>query len=178
MRFENQRETDERWGMGTGWLVEPDVVVTAGHCVYDHASGMGRAIRINAYIGYNGRDSVSDPNCDVQFRKGLRVATTAGWLASSSNRTSDVSFVKLASPFQYVDNQLISYKATPVKGEDKLWIVGYPGDKALTDKKGNSETGAQMYKASGDIKWDLESSNKHMLDHVIPTGGGKCIYDT
>lgn len=45
-------QDDDRWAMATGWLVRPDIIVTAGHCAYDWGSGkLGRAVRVKAYIG-------------------------------------------------------------------------------------------------------------------------------
>ena len=47
--------------MGSGWLIRPDLLVTAGHVVYDRNSNLGPATQIKCYIGYNGVDSVPKP---------------------------------------------------------------------------------------------------------------------
>lgn len=172
MRFEHQSANDEAWAMGTGWLIQPDLLVTAGHCVYDWGNSLGRVVRVNAYIEYDGRDSVNDAKADVQFRQGLRVATTSGWLASSSNRTSDVSFVKLTSPFTGVESQTIKYLPTPVNGLGMLGIVGYPGDKNKLDLNKTLEIGAQMYEVWGETQWDLSTADKNMLKYTLSTGAG------
>ncbi|KAH7324333.1 hypothetical protein B0I35DRAFT_159651 [Stachybotrys elegans] len=172
-KYRDQGDEDNRWAMGSGSLIRHDIVVTAGHCVYDWANGMGRAVRINAYIGYNGRDSVKNKDADVQLRRGLRVATTAGWLASSSNRTSDVAFIKLDSGFTGITSQLVHHMPTPVKGAEILGIVGYPGDKFKKDKNGKEEKGAQMYEAWEHTEWNLETSTKNMLSYTISTAGGQ-----
>ena len=52
---------DEAWMMGTGWLIRPDLLVTAGHVVYDKGYSFGVATQIKCYIGYNGAGSVTKP---------------------------------------------------------------------------------------------------------------------
>jgi V8-like Glu-specific endopeptidase len=46
--------------MGTGWLIAPNLLVTAGHCGYDQSYGPVQEIK--AYIGYKGRASVNSLN--------------------------------------------------------------------------------------------------------------------
>lgn len=55
IRYENQ-PNDNNWGMGTGWLIRPDLLVTAGHCAYDFGEERyGRATIVKAYMGYSGK---------------------------------------------------------------------------------------------------------------------------
>lgn len=100
MRYEGQEPDDQRHAMGTGWLVRDDTLVTAGHCAFDWSQndgkGFGRAIEVKAYIGYNGKRSINDP--DVQFRHGVQIVTTEGWLQSGVNRHHDVAFIRLDRP--------------------------------------------------------------------------------
>ena len=51
-------DPESLWMMSTGWLIRPDLVVTAGHVVYDKGYGLGQVTEIQCYIGYNGIDSV------------------------------------------------------------------------------------------------------------------------
>lgn len=165
IRFENQTSEDKRWAMGTGWLVKSDLLVTAGHCVYDWSSGLGRASAIKAYIGYDGKASITDANSDLQFRQGSRIATTSGWLSCSTNRVNDVAFVQLEDPFK--DITPINYSITPMKNKEKLGVVGYPADKIK-----DSEHGAQMYEEFGDVDYDLSTAFKNMLEYRISTYAG------
>ncbi|KAF5673546.1 ATP synthase F1 [Fusarium circinatum] len=55
IKFEKQLSSDNRWAQGTGWLIASDLVITAGHCTYDHTYNFGKAVKIRAYIGYNGK---------------------------------------------------------------------------------------------------------------------------
>lgn len=74
--------------MGTGWLVSPDLLVTAGHVVYDWDRQLGPCTQMKCYIGYNGRDSVKSPQ--VQSRHGVNVVTTADWVETDINRSPGV----------------------------------------------------------------------------------------
>ena len=126
-----------RWAMGTGWLISPDILVTAGHCTYDWGHKLGRATEVKAYIGYNGKASVASPN--VQFRTAKRIVTTEGWLKARGAKNFDVGFMQLNKPFTGIVP--IKYEETPSEGNETLGVVGYPGD--LADQAG--EKGACMY---------------------------------
>ena len=98
--------------MGTGWLVSPDVFVTAGHCSYDWSHQLGRATEVKAYIGYSGRQSEKSPN--VQFRHVKRIVTTEGWVKTKGQKSFDVSFMQLDKPFS--GTVPIQFAETPAKG--------------------------------------------------------------
>ncbi len=55
IRYREQPD-DNAWGMGTGWLIAPDLLVTAGHCAYDFGEDTqyGPATIVKAYMGYAG----------------------------------------------------------------------------------------------------------------------------
>ena len=127
-----------KWAMGTGWLIKPDVFVTAGHCSYDWSHSLGRATEVKAYIGYQGDWSVKDPN--TQFRHVKRIVTTEGWLKGRGAKNFDVSFMQVQKPFTGITP--IVYSETPQSGVCTLGVVGYPGD--LKDSK-TGEKGAYMY---------------------------------
>ena len=124
--------------MGTGWLIKPDLLVTAGHCTYDWGHKLGRATEVKAYIGYKGNSSIKDPN--VQFRTGKRIVTTEGWLKTRGSKPFDVGFIQVNKPFTGVIP--IKYEETPHEGQLNLGVVGYPGD--LVDNR-TGEKGAFMY---------------------------------
>ena len=89
--------------MGTGWLIRPDLLVTAGHNVYNwsagaNGEGLGKAVHIKCYIGYHGRDSVGTPA--VQQRLAKNVVTTGEWLSNRDNRHRDVAFIQVDRPFE------------------------------------------------------------------------------
>ncbi|KAK6003121.1 hypothetical protein QM012_000966 [Aureobasidium pullulans] len=162
--FEDPATKEQVWMMGTGWLIRPDLLVTAGHVVFDYSLGYRATVQIKCYIGYNGRDSVKGPTC--QPRYGQRVITTGEW-SKEPNRAKDVAFIQVARPFEGNLN-LFSYVDTPVSDQTKLNIVGYPGDKSLGD-----ENGAQMYELSKTTDYNLKDDDLHMIHYRISTYGGQ-----
>ena len=100
--------------MGTGWLISPDIFVTAGHCSYDWGHKLGRATEVKAYIGYKGRQSEQDPN--VQFRRVKRIVTTEGWVKTKGQKCFDVSFMQVDKPFSGVTP--IKFVDTPNQGHE------------------------------------------------------------
>jgi V8-like Glu-specific endopeptidase len=123
--------------MATGWLIADDVLVTAGHCANDWSHNYGRLSHVKAYIGYTGKEAVSEAH-QVQMRMGIKVATTESWLTKgSTDSRGDVSFIRLNKPFTGVTP--IKYAQTPMAGTgERLGVVGYPGDlmKQSTREKG------------------------------------------
>ncbi|KAI5863268.1 extracellular metalloprotease [Durotheca rogersii] len=160
-------EDEAAWAIATGWLVKGDIVVTAGHCAFDHSHGLGRLIKVKAYVGYNGREKVNSEG--VEFRHGVAVATTEKWFNSESGHgPADVSFIKLSAPFTTV-GKFFTWKQTPIsqKGAN-LGVVGYPGD--IANDKG--ERGAMMYKMFKKTDYELHGSYMNMLQYKIDTNGG------
>ncbi|KAI0817091.1 trypsin-like cysteine/serine peptidase domain-containing protein [Xylaria sp. FL0064] len=176
MRYEKQSADDHAYAMGTGWLISPNMLVTAGHNVYSWAGiegGLGRAVHINCYIGYHGRDSIDSPT--VQHRFAKTIVTTAEWLTSKDNRHRDVAFIQLDRPFTG-NLRVFSYKPTPKAGDEMLGVVGYPADKSLADKDGREEKGALMYEMFNDVQYNLEDKKNNtlqMLKYRISTFGGQ-----
>lgn len=146
------------------WNRVVDLLVTAGHCVCDWENSYGRAITIEACIGYHGEDSVTtDPN--VQFRRGIQAATTAPWLSRNKSWVNDVGFVRLESGSQDV----VPFEPipTPVEDERDSIVVGYPGDKSLLD-----EIAAEMYQGHGRVKYNLREGRRNMLEYRVSTSRG------
>lgn len=119
--------------VGTGWLIQNDLIVTAGHCAHDLSDGLGYVSTIKAYMGFNGPNSDKDPN--VQMRYGKYAVVPSEWVRSAAP-TYDVAFIRLSKAFDNVEP--IKYTDTPVQGNDYLGVVGYPNDK---------EGGNYMYQA-------------------------------
>jgi V8-like Glu-specific endopeptidase len=153
--------------IATGWLIAPDLVVTAGSCTYDWSYGLGRLIQAQAIIGYASKASVRASNTKVQMRDGKLIATTAEWVKTKGSRQHDVAFIKLEKPFTGVTP--FKFDSTPLKGNVSLGVVGYPGD--LKDDK-TGEPGAYMYEMFLDTEWQLAASQWSM-EYMIDTAGGK-----
>ncbi|KAF5598799.1 glutamyl endopeptidase [Fusarium pseudocircinatum] len=161
-----QDKGGQRWMMGSGWLIRPDLLVTAGHVVFDWGRRLGAADQIKCYIGYNGKESVGSPQ--VQARFGAKVVTPMEWIEASNNRRQDVAFIRLDRPFTG-DLRLFSYLNTPEKGNSTyLGVVGYPGDRTLQD-----EQGAQMYEEFARSDYNIGESPHHMVEYSISTFAGQ-----
>ena len=152
--------------MGTGWLIRPDIFVTAGHCSYDWSHKMGRAAEVKAYIGYDGRQSENDQS--VQFRHVKRIVTTEGWVKTKGQKSFDVSFMQVDAPFTGITP--IRFEETPAQGDHVLGVVGYPGD--LKDEQ-TGEKGAHMYEMFLPTQYDLSTQADTMLEYQIDTYGGE-----
>ncbi|TDZ31010.1 Glutamyl endopeptidase [Colletotrichum spinosum] len=160
------------WMMGSGWLIGPDTVVTAGHVVYDWGHRLQSAIEIKCYIGYSGKASVG--TSAVQARFGERIITTAEWIEAAGNRTHDLAFIKVNRPFTgNLGN--FSFRDTPLVGRGaSVGVVGYPGDKYLEGVNGqNGEKGAQMYEEFAATDYSLEKSERHMIEYQVSTFAGQ-----
>lgn len=166
MKYEGQDPDDTRYAMGTGWLIAPDLLVTAGHCAYDHQYGFGRAIEVKAYVGYHGKEFV-DTDKNVQFRRGVKIATTKNWINSEVNRANDVSFIRVETPFNSIVS--VKWQKTPVTGDRTLGVVGYPADR--TSKSG--EQGAEMWEMFATTHVDLQTTPSNMLEYLISTYAGQ-----
>ncbi|KAF4497038.1 Glutamyl endopeptidase [Fusarium agapanthi] len=163
-RFQDQGH--QRWMMGSGWLIRPDLLVTAGHVVYDWGRKLGAADQIKCYIGYNGKQSVGSPQ--VQARFGAKVVTPVQWIEGSTNRSQDVAFIRLDRPFTG-NLRPFSYLDTPEKGNGTyLGVVGYPGDRTLQD-----EQGAQMYEEFARSDYNIGENPHRMVEYSISTFSGQ-----
>ncbi|KAM0335043.1 hypothetical protein ACHAQA_000077 [Verticillium albo-atrum] len=187
LRFEKQAE-DDPWAMASGWLIRDNLLVTAGHCAYDHAHGLGRLLHVKAYIGYSGKESIrpADPDpkenyqhiyseYDVQFRTGNAVVTTESWLNDGSFEAADLSFIQLSDPFTGI--YPIKYSPTPATGKSKLGVVGFPGDLLNPDVERSDEKGAvmwEMYLKRAE-PWDTSRTSGNpegLLQYTVDTYGG------
>ncbi|KAL6915578.1 hypothetical protein FSST1_007073 [Fusarium sambucinum] len=160
------------WMMGTGWLIRPDVLVTAGHVVYDWGRRYGAASQIRCFIGYNGRASLQ--TSQVQARYGVKVISTEEWLQDSGNRPRDLAFIQVDRAFTG-NLRSFNYVNTPPSGHKTLLgVVGYPGDKSLKDPEtGDEEKGAQMYEEYAKNDYEIADSARHMVEYQISTFGGQ-----
>lgn len=173
-RFGDANRGTSVWMMGTGWLIQPDLLVTAGHVVYDWSKRLGEAREIRCYVGYNGRASIGESY--VQSRSAKKVVTTAEWLADTPDRarTKDLAFIQVDRPFTG-SLQLFSYINTPASAKaSNIGIVGYPADKYLRDDEtGDDEYGAQMYEEFQYTDYDIAESRRNMVEYKVSTFGGQ-----
>ncbi|MCJ1414664.1 hypothetical protein MMC32_000991 [Xylographa parallela] len=167
IQYENLPET--AFAHGTGWLIRPDLMVTAGHNVYSYSKTKGkipgRARQIKAYAGYNGAASVSSPS--VEFHTAKRVVTTSHWLDNKNFKARDFALVQFDKPF--TDVTPFQYIETAPEGDLVLGVVGYPAD--LYDEK-TGEKGGRMHELFEHTKYDITEDADKMLKHYIDAEGG------
>lgn len=114
---------NSRW-IGTGWLVGPRTVITAGHCVYMHDRG-GWAKSIEVIPGMN------DASRPYGSASSSNLRSVTGW-TSSKNRDFDYGAIIL--PANYRPGDTTGYFGFGVKTDAYLMasvlnLSGYPGDK-------------------------------------------------
>ncbi|KAL8378022.1 hypothetical protein RB595_008626 [Gaeumannomyces hyphopodioides] len=173
-----QARFGSHWMMATGWLIKPNLLVTAGHVVFDWTQDLGQVQEVRCYIGYHGRGSVpttSDSSSGtppaVQCRWGAKVVTTLQWVTNNNDRTraKDFALIELAKPFIGKLNLFKFTNTTPVIGTGViLGVVGYPGDKSV-----GTESGAEMYEQFLATDYNLETNKNHMIEYKISTFGGQ-----
>jgi V8-like Glu-specific endopeptidase len=113
-----------KW-IGTGWLISPRTVITAGHCVYMHDEG-GWAKSIEVIPAQN------DASRPYSSASSSYLKSVTGW-TQSKNRENDYGAIILPSNFRPGD--ATGYFGYSVKDDSFLMnsvlnISGYPGDKA------------------------------------------------
>lgn len=160
--------------MGTGWLIRDDLLVTAGHVVYDRSLGFGAATQIKCYLGYHGKRSLD--SVQTQARYGSMVVTTKEW-TQGGDRLKDVAFIQVNMPFTG-GLSLFQYVDTPLVFDGKIGLVGYPADQSVHDKKGMDEQGAGMYEVFQSTNYDLATSSLNMIEYRMSTFGGASLSKT
>ena len=110
--------------IGTGWLVGPRTVMTAGHCVYMHSQG-GWAREIEVAPGRNGASRPFGSARATVFR------SVSGWV-NSHDRNHDYGAILLPSTHRFGD-QLGIFGYAALSDAELLNLTlnlsGYPGDK-------------------------------------------------
>lgn len=140
--------------IGTGWLVSPRLVLTAGHCVYMHNNG-GWARRVEVIPGRRG--SAMPFGSAV----GLTLRSVQGW-TENRNRDNDYGAIILPEDKRFGD-QLGWFGYTTRSDEElegaTLNLSGYPGDKPVGTQWFHSRT--------------VGSVSERVLTYEIDTAGGQ-----
>ena len=118
------KAADGRNFIGTGWLISPRVLLTAGHCVYMHDAG-GWADEIEVIPGRHGSTEPFGSAICTQM------STTHGWV-NDQETNSDYGVIMLPEDKRFGDDLgWIGYANRATSDlEDKIVnLSGYPGDK-------------------------------------------------
>jgi V8-like Glu-specific endopeptidase len=141
-------------GQGTGWMISPDLLVTAGHCIYDaNYGGNGKATDIVAYPGRNGGNFPYQPVACVvadahpKYRGGVDPKYDIGILRLSRKIGVEIGWFGLAVyDLQHAMKSLVN-------------LGGYPTSKSPQ---------GSMWKDAGRI----ESGDQHFFHYYIDTEKG------
>jgi V8-like Glu-specific endopeptidase len=141
-------------GQGTGWMISPDLLVTAGHCIYDANYGVdGKATEIVAYPGRNGSNFPYQPVACViadahpKYRGGADPRYDIGVLKLSRKIGIEIGWFGLAVyDLQRAVKSLVN-------------LGGYPTSKAPQ---------GSMWKDAGRI----EGGDQHFFHYYIDTEKG------
>jgi glutamyl endopeptidase len=144
--------------IGTGWLVSPRVVLTAGHCVYLHDDG-GWASQIEVIPGRNG---AARPYGSVISRN---LRSIRGWTLDR-DRDYDYAAILLPEERRYGDE--LGWFGFASRTDDHfsgitLNLSGYPGDGGPTNQQGTQWWNARAVK---DV-------NEKQITYEIDTWGGQ-----
>lgn len=110
--------------IGTGWLVSPRTVITAGHCLYLHdAGGWAKSVEVIP--------AMNDASRPYGSFVGTSLRSTTGWV-NSRNRENDYGAIILPSNARPGDS--VGYFGFAVRDNNFLMnaalnLSGYPGDK-------------------------------------------------
>ena len=132
----------------TGWLVSPDTLVTAGHCIYNNN---GWNFDLEYSPGANGAER------PYGTAKAARIWTDTSWISNRNNK-QDWGIVKLDKSFPQVGYFGYRWQEASLNGTE-VELRGYPGDKPA----------GQLWGMAGPIT-DSSSNN---LSYQIDTVGGQ-----
>jgi glutamyl endopeptidase len=152
--------------IGTGWLVAPDVVVTAGHCVYNdpwedngRRFGSGSADAIEVYFGRRGDDL-------GRVFKAVAIDAADKWINGKNDEFDFGAIFLNKSVNDSGDHFEFAEFGTDDLERMLVNIAGFPGDKP---GKNHPDSGKFMYEHVNRIV----KAGQRQLEYIIDTYPGQ-----
>ncbi|MBV7391514.1 trypsin-like peptidase domain-containing protein [Enterococcus sp. ALS3] len=142
--------------IGSGNMLSPDSVLTAGHVIYSKEDG-GWATNVVVVPGLDGNTA------PFGSAIGTKLLSVSGWV-NSSNSDYDIAMVRVNKPIGYSTGWY--GLNTNAQINQNVNTAGYPGEKAST-----------MWKANGPITTLNTNSISYSID-TTPGQSGSPIYDS
>jgi|GEM_PF-2004830 len=155
----SDQEGNKILGGGSGTLISPCAVLTAGHCLFSRKYGWAERVEF-----FPGRNKETNPYGQAS---GSILLSVSGWV-DSHNARYDMGVLILDKPIGMITGWLgvCHAKETDIKKTTKVHITGYPGD------KGNSD---EMWTMSHHLKGITEQSLVYEIDTAPgQSGSGVC----
>ena len=105
--------------VGTGWLINKNKVITAGHCVYTHKRDKGW---MNAILVVPGQSGTIRPYGEYYAES---ILTTNGWKNKGSTR-HDMGAIKLSGEVTHSD-----FINPQMEDSNSINVCGYPTDREM-----------------------------------------------
>jgi V8-like Glu-specific endopeptidase len=158
--------------IGTGWLMGPRLVVTAGHCVHEGMDG-NFFESVEVIPGMNGPARPYGSQAALQGK--LRASD--GW-RTSGTLALDYGAILLDSEFQSPTGTSPGQFAVDVLSDAQLtgielFLSGYPADKTFGTQWTDAEPISGVL--TGRLKYMIDTFGGHSGSAVVPVGGSAAV---
>ena len=144
-------------GKGTGFLVAPNLVLTAGHCIKSSGAEPPSSITFSAGINYDGTSFYEEP---VAISDAEVIVMPTEW-SDNYDPNYDWALLKLSKPLGNTIGYLSCESIVDLENTD-ITIYGYPLDY-------HTEEGAQQVTSFGKIRWN----DYYQVAHDADTENGQ-----
>ena len=155
---------------GTGWLIGPNKVYTAGHCLYSHdrQAGIGWMKRIVVIPGRHGN------NAPFGEYEALGARVHPKWMSTGRNVRFDMGAILLSSDVTgFSRNDYFQLNIMNGEGvHPGMTICGYPGD--LPQEEG--DRGRYQYMHTGEVSSKRDGVLTYPID-TYPGQSGSPVYN-
>lgn len=146
----------------TGWLISPDTVATAGHCVHSGGSTGVWSTNVRFYPGRNGTLAPYG-SCTAK-----RLNSVNGW-TSSANELYDYGAIKLNCTIGNTTGWYGRVWTTASQVGLPITVIGYPGDKPSSTQWGGA--GSITVSETRKTRYPIDTAGGQSGAPVVQTDG-------